>query len=193
MAQPTLKRFWVVDFSDGREIAQFDENGKQRNWLDYLDCPVETVRYVPFTTNMVKKLRTNGVLAEAAPLDIFIFEANGDKADIFTRNKLRIVSHNFCLSCKNAFDSEEADPECPRCYAKNEWYCVQCKNIDTDPIFCDSGEVRCSVCEKTPSICGLTKIEYIVEYCEELHEHFHVLKSGGKQYHIFDDRYEEVT
>ena len=68
MVRTILEYQWVKVFQDGRILPQFDENGKESQWMDDMS-PLVELRLVPFTPEHAEKIcqQGQGALASALP------------------------------------------------------------------------------------------------------------------------------
>ncbi len=133
MAQPTFRRFWIRILPDGRAISQFDPStGKYCGFEEFRD-PVAQVLFYPITPGLAEKIQAQGDKAEASCLPVLSFEAlPGASIEMHRVGILRYDLRQICGFCEAEFEPEL--DVCPRCMAKNQWYCGKCDDLKPRPI-----------------------------------------------------------
>jgi hypothetical protein len=179
MAQPLFRRYWVKIHPDGSAFSQFDPfTGKSHESSEDKD-PVAQVLFFPMTPGLAKKISDRGDKAEPSSLPVISFDIPiGGGALLYRVGKLRYDLRQICGLCQLEFSSDLE--ECPRCLAKNQWYCGGCETLKADPLIDpEKGQVRCPDCEaKLPR--GLRNIQCIGEFYEENHYTSYVLEIMDK-------------
>jgi len=193
MAQPTFRRFWVEIHPDGSASPQFDPfTGKSHETSD-AKRPVAQVLFYPISPGLAEKIRAQGDVAEPSELPVLSFEAPPCRPidlgrrplpDFYRTGTLRYYMRRICGFCEAEFGPDVE--VCPRCLAKNQWYCGTCDTLISAPIVDrELDQVRCPVCEKTEPR-GLKMIRCIGDFNEEkLYTHY-VLEIDGHRHLILD-------
>jgi hypothetical protein len=204
MAQPNFRRYWLKILPDGSGRPEFEpDTGKYHNWRDYTG-PVKKVLLVPVTPDLAQKIKSTGDLAEPSSLPILeydvepvrelidIWDADNlgtplPSAIYFRRDgRLQYILHYFCSSCRLQFDLDKGSLICPRCQAKNEWYCGKCESIVDRPIVFFDGVQRCPVCEIKGKPHGCRRIKTIVSFYEERLTYWRILEINGNRHILLD-------
>jgi len=152
MAQPTFRRFWIRILPDGRAVPQFDPaTGKYCGFEEYKD-PVAQVLFYPVSPGLAEKIRAQGDKAEPSNLPVLAFEAPpGSSLAMHRVGMLRYDLMHVCGFCEAEF-SWELDI-CPRCLAKNHWYCGKCDELKHRPII----DLELQAPDPAESDAGLTR------------------------------------
>lgn len=187
MARPTFRRFWVRILPDGSALPQFDPyTGKYCGFESY-SGQVAQIVFMGITPQLAEKIRANGDLAEPTQLPNLTFEVPpGTKADLYRTGTLQLMPMRVCGFCSAEF--APGLDTCPRCLARNHWYCEACDKLVENPIIdYENQQVRCPVCEKTVpcGLRGIRRIEHFVD--EKLFTHY-VLTIGEERHIILDYR-----
>lgn len=132
-AQPTFRRFWIRILPDGSALPQFDpEIGKYCGYEEYLK-PVAQILFFPVTPRLADLIRSQGDMAEASDLKPLAFDVPpGSEMEFHRAATVRLNPKCICGFCEAEFDSSLR--ECPRCLAKNRWYCGKCDELKETPI-----------------------------------------------------------
>lgn len=186
MGHANLTRYWVkIPPTGTKAFPMFSPSGIEHKWPEY-DGPVAEVRFLPFSGQLAADVTARDNKASArdfAPISIVI--PKSASLEYFRRGWVTSTPHFYCgnESCRNVFDLPPgADIECPKCLARNQWWCDVCKEIDRHPIFFRTGEARCSICEteiKPDGFVhprGLIKLINVVTIFGEENHCFHVLR-----------------
>jgi hypothetical protein len=133
MAQPTFRRFWVRILPDGSAIPQFDpRTGKYCGYEAYPGS-VAQILFYPITPRLAELIKKQGDIAQASGLRPLAFDVlPGSMAPMHRVGKLRLEPKRICGFCEAEFDA--ALRVCPRCLAKNQWYCGKCDELKETPI-----------------------------------------------------------
>jgi len=185
MAQPTFRRFWIRVLPDGSALPQFDpETGKYCGFESY-PGQVAQIIFMAITPLLAEKIQANGDRAEPSQLPCLTFDVPpGTKADFHRAGSLRLEPMHVCGFCEAEF-APELDT-CPRCLAKNRWYCGACDALIENPIVDHKArQVRCPACEATNPR-GLRGIRRIGDYAEEKLFTHYVLTIGNERHIILD-------
>jgi Zn finger protein HypA/HybF involved in hydrogenase expression len=81
---PYWRYYWIATLADGKEIPQFDFNGKKTEWKDLPSLPVKIALH-PFSKDLASKVKAAGVQALALPLppvemeDLNLFRPGDDE------------------------------------------------------------------------------------------------------------------
>ena len=143
-AEPPFRRFWVRIKPDGSAIPQFDpKTGNYCAFEDYPN-PVAQIIFLPVSPRLAELMQSQGNKAEASTLKTLEFEVPpGATAHMHRVGTYRLQPMMVCGFCELEYD---LDIEiCPRCMAKNQFYCSKCDSLKPDPIIdtilIDSGGV----------------------------------------------------
>ncbi|MHB8123474.1 MAG: hypothetical protein ACYDG4_15125 [Desulfuromonadaceae bacterium] len=186
MARPTFRRFWVRIRPDGSALPQFDpRTGKYCGYEDYKG-PVTQILFYPVTPHLAELIRGQGDMAEASSLPALIFDVPpGASSHLHRVGTLRLNPWHICGFCEAEF--EVTKEVCPRCLAKNQWYCGTCDSLIEQPLLDqENNQIRCPVCETNGEPRGLRQIHCVGDFCtEQLFTHY-VLLIDGKKHIILD-------
>lgn len=175
MAEPTFRRYWIK-VADGIFYPQFDENGVEYEWQQVKVKP-EAVLFVPFTPELVARVRAKCEIVDLPPIEILVAET----VEWCRPCKIHLVPHMICGFC-GAELPEGIEATCPRCFATHHWYCDVCDEFK-DPGW--RGQVAyCPDCDER----GLMRVDQLGETWEEKHSHYQRLVVDGKTHLIFDYR-----
>jgi hypothetical protein len=132
-AQPAFRRFWVRILPDGSALPQFDpRTGKYCGFEEYLK-PVAQVLFFPVTPRLAGLIRSQGDVAEASDLMPLTFDISpGTEIEFHRVGTVHLKPKMICGFCEAEFDISEK--VCPRCLAKNQWYCGKCDELKEIPI-----------------------------------------------------------
>jgi len=126
MAEPTFRRYWIK-VADGIFYPQFDENGVEYEWQQVKVKP-EAVLFVPFTPELVARVRAKCEIVDLPPIEILVAET----VEWCRPCKIHLVPHMVCGFC-GAELLEGIEATCPRCFATHHWYCDVCDEFK-DPV-----------------------------------------------------------
>lgn len=132
--QPTFRRYWVKILPSGEAKPQFDPlTGTEHQWQEYVG-PLAQVLFLPMTPVLVQRILAAGKnLAEPSSLKQLVFDVlPGEKVAYHRIGKVRWDTKTICGLCETEFNSDLI--ECPRCLAKNHWYCGRCDTMIRSPI-----------------------------------------------------------
>jgi len=133
MAQPTFRRFWVRILPDGSAIPQFDPRTGKYCGFETYPGPVAQVLFFATTPRLAELINKQGDVAQVSNLRTLAFEVPpGSVASMHRVGKLRLEPKRICGFCEAEFDA--ALRVCPRCLAKNQWYCGKCDDLKETPI-----------------------------------------------------------
>ncbi|MFA5753413.1 MAG: hypothetical protein WC910_10130 [Bacteroidales bacterium] len=179
MAQPLFRRYWIKVHPDGSAFSQFDPfSGKSHESGEDKD-PVAQVLFYPVSSGLADKICKQGDKAEPSNLPPLVFDIPiGGGAKLYRVGKLRYDLRQICGICQMEFSPDLE--ECPRCLAKNQWYCGSCDALKDKPIIDqETNQVRCPDCEATLPR-GLRHIECIGEFYQESHYTSYVLEISDR-------------
>jgi hypothetical protein len=185
MARPTFRRFWVRTLPDGSAKPQFDPRTGQYCGYEKYAGPVAQIHFLPITPRLEQLIHAHKDQAEASGLPRLTFDIPpGVGSDMYRKATLMLFSRRICGFCEAEFDSSV--DVCPRCMAKNQWYCGACDAVVEKPIIDhEAKQVRCPTCEGTLPR-GLRQIQCLGDFCEEkLFTHY--ILAFGKERHIILD------
>jgi hypothetical protein len=135
MAQPTFRRFWIRIRPDGSALPQFDpRTGKYCGFEKYPGA-VAQILFFPITPRLAELIKTHGDVAEASnlrPLTFDILPGSTTSGNLYRVGNLRLEPKRICGFCEAEFDVTLK--VCPRCLAKNQWYCGKCDELKENPI-----------------------------------------------------------
>lgn len=185
MAQPTFRRFWIRVLPDGSALPQFDPNTGKYCGFESYPGQVAQIIFMAVTPTLAQKIVANGDQAEPSVLPTLTFDIPpGMRADLHRVGSLQLEPMHVCGFCEMEF-SAELDT-CPRCLAKNQWYCGKCDALIQRPIVdYKARQVRCPTCEALDP-CGLKNIRRIGDFVEEKHFTHYVLVIGDERHIILD-------
>lgn len=132
-AKPPFRRFWIRILPDGSALPQFDpETGKYCGYEEYLQ-PVAQILFLPITPLLAERIRSHGDMAEASGLKPLAFDIlPGSEVRFHRTGTMRLKPMKICGFCEAEFDT--SINICPRCLAKNQWYCSKCDELKEVPI-----------------------------------------------------------
>lgn len=190
--------------------TQFDyRTGEQRPW-DPAPERLRRVMWAPFDAQLAQIVSNRGeeVLAiEGMPPIIIDLDPNqpwfeiepsrsmfwgaagswaaqggvGERAICKLVGKVDLTDYYHCVGCgQDMFWDGTGTLECPRCGARNEWYCSRCKDLKTDPLFMEKGEVRCRDCADQGEPHGLMRVKNLELRSFAEYETIYVLGVEGK-------------
>jgi len=185
MARPHFRRFWVRVLPDGRALSQFDPKTGEYCGYEAYPGPVAQILFYAITPRLAELIRANKDVAEASNLPILTFEiAPGERSELYRKGTLMLFPRRICGFCEAEFDADIAI--CPRCLAKNQWYCGTCDTLVEKPLIDPiKKQIRCPVCENTLPR-GIRQIQCIGEFCEEKIFTHYVLNIGSERHIILD-------
>jgi hypothetical protein len=133
MARPLFRRFWIKILPNGSAVSQFDPfTGKSQEIGSY-NTPCAQILFYPMSSSLAQKIRSNGDTAEASNLPLLTFDIPPDGTFKFERiGTLRLDLRTICGYCELEYSADL--PECPRCLAKDQWLCVACGKLISNPI-----------------------------------------------------------
>ena len=179
-SRPVFKRFWIKVLPDGTALPQFDPfTGEEHLWDEYRGLLAQ-VLFVPMTPGLAQKIRQHGNLSGPSKLpQIAIDIPPGSGMHYERRARVRLDLTKICGFCEAEFDPDTN--ECPRCLAKNQWYCSTCDDIKPDPILdLKNDQIRCRECEpKEPH--GLNLVHCIGEFYAARHFFTTILTIDGSR------------
>jgi hypothetical protein len=131
--EPIFRRFWVRIMPDGSAIPQFDPmTGKYCAFEDYPN-QVAQIIFLPVSPRLAELMQSQGNKAEASALKMLEFEVPpGASAHMHRVGTYRLQPMMVCGFCELEYDPEL--DVCPRCLAKNQFYCSKCDSLKPDPI-----------------------------------------------------------
>ncbi len=184
-SRPVFKRIWIKVLPDGVALPQFDPfTGEEHLWNEY-EGPLAQVLFVPMTQGLAQKMAQHGNLAGPSKLPPIAIDIPPGATVHYERlSKVMLDLTKICGFCEAEFEPEI--DECPRCLAKNQWYCSTCDTVKFDPIIDkEKGQVRCRKCEpKEPH--GLNIIHCIGEFYAARHFFTTILKINGSKRFIIN-------
>ncbi len=132
-AQPTFRRFWIRILPDGSALPQFHpRTGKYCGYEEYLK-PVAQILFFPVTPRLAELIGSQGDMAEASNLKPLAFDVlPGAELQFHRVGTVRLEPKRICGFCEAEFDISLN--VCPRCLAKNQWYCGKCDELKKTPI-----------------------------------------------------------
>jgi hypothetical protein len=182
MARPTFRRFWIKILPDGTADSQFDPfTGRT---TEKYSGPAAQVLFYPITPKLAELIKSNGDQAEASHLKPLVFDIPpGGEYKFHRTGKLRYDLQHICGFCEAEFSSDL--DVCPRCLAKNQWYCGACDELKPEPLIVD-GVARCPECEGRGEPRGLKRVQCIGEFYSERLFTNYFLEVSGKKHLILD-------
>ena len=133
MAQPTFRRFWIRILPDGSAIPQFDPRTGKYCGFETYPGSVAQILFYPVTPRLAELIKKQGDVAQASALRPLAFDIlYGSTASMHRVGKLRLEPKRICGYCEAEFDASLR--VCPRCLAKNQWYCGKCDALKEIPI-----------------------------------------------------------
>lgn len=133
MSQPPFRRFWIRVLPDGSAIPQFDPHTGKYCGYEAYDGPVAQILFYPVTPHLAELIRAQGDQAEKSNLKPLVFDVlPGEKADMHRDGVLRLDPMHICGFCEAEFVPELGI--CPRCLARNQWYCGKCDALKENPV-----------------------------------------------------------
>lgn len=186
MAQPTFRRFWVRILPDGRAIPQFDPHTGQYCGFEVYPGPVAQIIFMAVTPRLAELIRSQGDIAEPSDLPQLVFDVPpGSSAELHRVGSLRLDHLRVCGFCRAVFDPDL--DACPRCLARDQWYCGTCDMLVEPLVDRKTDQVRCPVCEMTDPR-GVELIRCIGDFMDERLFTYYVLKIDGRKHLILDYR-----
>jgi len=176
---------WIKVLPNGHALPQFDPvTGEDQQCGDYTG-PVAQILFYPITPRLAELINAQGDVAEASDLKPLCFDVPpGTPVEFYRTGTLRIDPQNICGFCELEF--EYSSDMCPRCLAKNQWYCGACDELVADPIVdLSNDQIRCPTCEVIDPR-GVRQIQCIGESCSERLFTHYVLIIGDKRHLILD-------
>ena len=132
--QPTFRRYWIKILPSGEALPQFDPlTGVEHQWQEYTG-PLAQVLFLPMTPALAARIQAAGKnLAEASTLKALSFDVLPGEEVLYHRvGKVKWDTKQICGLCEAEFNLGLT--ECPRCLAKNQWYCSKCDELKHSPI-----------------------------------------------------------
>lgn len=190
--------------------TQFDiQTGEQRPW-DPVPEKLTRVMWMPFDDELVKLLAERGEEAlaiEGMPPIVVDLDPTQPRVEVTTASpmfwgsagsfkalrgvgeraicklvgKIDLTDYYHCVGCgQDMIWDGTGVLECPRCNARNEWWCSRCKEIKDNPIFMEKGEVRCQECADQGEPHGLMRVKNLELRSYAEYETIYVLGVKGK-------------
>jgi hypothetical protein len=133
MVQPKFRRFWIRILPNGAALPQFDHiTGKYCGYETYRGL-VAQILFYPVTPRLASLITKQGDVAEASNLRSLMFDISPGVPHEFHRvGNLHLDPMRICGLCEAEFDPSLR--KCPRCLAKNQWYCGKCDELKETPI-----------------------------------------------------------
>lgn len=166
-------------------MPQFDPKTGKYCGFEHYEGQVAQVLFLPVSPRLAELIKANGDKAEPSVLSPLTFDVDpGQHADMHRVGNLRLDPMHVCGFCEVEFPIE--NEVCPRCLAKNQWYCGKCDALVADPIIDqDNDQIRCPACERTDPR-GLRQIQCVGEFCEERLFTHYVLQIETEKHIILD-------
>jgi predicted RNA-binding Zn-ribbon protein involved in translation (DUF1610 family) len=169
---------------DGRQIPQFDSEGKKLKWNDLPDKPV-SILLVPFSKDLALKVRA--VSKEAAlPIEAMSVELHdlGDGLLCGIDQQFHTTPTVKCLSCGHMFPfNPSMKAECPACHDKDEWFCTRCQE-KREP-FVVGDKTLCPDCSQRGTTTGLQRVKkFVISAGGMSYDFQHWIRSGNVEVRI---------
>lgn len=166
-------------------MPQFDpQSGKYCGYETY-DGPVAQILFRAVTPRLAEQIASQKDVARASQLAALDFEVPpGVKAELYRKGTLMLFPRHICGFCEAEFSADVS--VCPRCLAKNQWYCGTCDCLIEDPVIDRiKRQIRCPTCERTDPR-GVRQIQCIGEFSDEKIFTHYILSIGNERHIILD-------
>ena len=176
--KPLFKRYWRITLESGEQISQFDEHGNYVLWSDkYKPVKIEVLPFTKEFSDIVNKAGNNSVVVDLPVLSFDI-----DSSVVYHRNcTIRYVPNTTCKFCGTIL-VEGSKAICPKCFARNWYYCDRCDKLIDTPKVVDK-KILCPDCDEPR---GLIYVECVAEIGEQKLQHYHVLDIDNQKHIILD-------
>ena len=176
--KPLFKRYWKITLSNGAEVSQFDKDGNYVLWnSDYKPVKIEMI---PFTKEFSDIVNSKGNCSEVHNLPALSFDVISDV--VYHREcTIRYIPNTTCKFCGTILE-EGVKAVCPKCFARNWYYCDRCDKLIDKPLEIDH-KILCPSCDRPR---GLIFVECIAELSEQKLTHYHVLDIDNQKHIILD-------
>lgn len=185
-----ITRYWIKCWENGRSTPQFKpDTGEEIAWGTQ-NTGLTGLLFVPFTPGLAAKVQSLGNFA--IPSRLSIVDIPVLPSETVKVRRMKALTEGTCYRCNHCqhhFDWHKPtppDPVCPKCGAKNHWYCEDHGEI-ADPIFFkrEEGngrtvtEVRCPACPDPRGLLRSNDLE-IVPRPVEFKVRYHVWIDGNE-------------